>query len=346
MYTETDSMYRARSTTGAGARVKLHFADGSDVRLGENGTLRIEAVKIDGAAGTRNILLRLPAGLLRAAAAKLSKNTGSSFEIHTGVGYSAVRGTQWIVDAQAVETKVYVQEGRVAIGADFKTNQFPKLVEAGRWVSVTRRIGIGEVQDSPPGSLDGLVDQTEASLAPGTPDDEVKTVTETTSSALGGVPSITGVATDTVSDVANGVDGAVGNAATSAVDQATSAVSNVAGAAGNAAGGVVDQTTSTVSTTTDAVGSTVGGALSAVGGTVSGANKSSSPSGSGSSSGSASGSGSSGGGSASAGGGGSSGGGSGGSPGPSSSGSASGSGSSKSRGSLGRAVERALGGLL
>jgi hypothetical protein len=72
-------------TTGAGARVKLHFADGSEVRLGENAKLRIDTVKIDAAAGTRTILLSLPLGLLRAAAAKLPQSTGSSFEIHTGI---------------------------------------------------------------------------------------------------------------------------------------------------------------------------------------------------------------------------------------------------------------------
>jgi hypothetical protein len=109
--------------------VKLHFGDGSEIRLGENATLRINVVEIDAAEGTRNILLSLPMGLLRAAAAKPTTSAGSSFEIHTGIGYSAVRGTHWIVDAKQAETRVYVQEGRVAVGADFQTQQFPKLVE-------------------------------------------------------------------------------------------------------------------------------------------------------------------------------------------------------------------------
>ena len=60
-----------------------------------------------------------------------------------------------------------MQEGRVAVGADFETSQFPRLVEAGHWVTVTPQGGIGAVQDSPPGFVDDLVDQTEAALAPG-----------------------------------------------------------------------------------------------------------------------------------------------------------------------------------
>jgi hypothetical protein len=101
--------------TDAGARVKLRFADGSLVQLGENTRLRIDLAKFDPAEGTRNILLNLPMGLLRAAAAKLPSTTGSSFEIHTGIGYSAVRGTEWIMVATSEETRVYVQEGRVSV---------------------------------------------------------------------------------------------------------------------------------------------------------------------------------------------------------------------------------------
>jgi hypothetical protein len=350
-------------TTQAGARVKLRFADGSEVRLGENATLRIEAVTFDAAAGTRNILLRLPIGLLRAAATKLTKSTGSSFEIHTGVGYSAVRGTQWIVDAQQAETRIYVQEGRVAVGADFATSQFPRLVEAGHWLTVTPQGGIGAVQDSPPGFVDDLVDQTEASLAPGMPDDTLTTVTESANAALGGTTeavsdlsdAVTGTAGDAVNQATSAVSntvGALGSTVGGAVDQTASAVSDVTNAVGSATGGVVGQTTSAVSnttstlgntvgqatsavsSTTSALGSTVGGAVSTVGGAVPGGGKSSGSgsSGSGSSPGGSSGGGSSGGGSSGGGssGGGSSGGGS--SSGGSSSGGSSGGSSGSSSG--------------
>jgi hypothetical protein len=239
--------------TDAGARVKLHFADGSEVRLGENAQLRIDAVTIDTAAGTRNILLRLPMGLLRAAAAKLSQSTGSSFEIHTDVGYSAVRGTHWIVVARQAETRVYVQEGRVAVGADFTTDQFPKLVEAGHWVSVSQTVGIGAVQVSPPGSVDGLIEQTEASLVPGTRDDVLESVTET----AGNIP---GAATDAVS----GVTGAISGLAGAAVGQANTTVSNVTGAVAGVTGAAVDQTSAAASKTTDAVASTANAAASTV----------------------------------------------------------------------------------
>ena len=250
-------------TTNAGARVKLRFADGSEVRLGENAALRIEAIKVDAAAGTRNILLSLPMGLLRAAAAKLSKSAGSSFEIHTGVGYSAVRGTHWIVSAKKAETRVYVQEGRVAVGADFESSQVPKMVEPNRWVSVTRKAGIGAVQDVPAGSLDGLIEQTEASLAPG--DDDAESVTETAFGALGGT-GVPGAATDTVSNVTNTVD--------ATVDQATGAVS-----------AATDAVTSTVDSTVTAVGSTAAAVTDTLGLPGSGSSTSGSSSSGGSSSG-------------------------------------------------------------
>lgn len=360
-------------TTDAGARVKLRFADGSELRLGENTTLRINVAEIDAEDGTRNILLSLPVGLLRAAAAKLTKSSGSSFEIHTGVGYSAVRGTHWIVDAEANETKVFVQEGKVAVGADFKTDQFPRLVEAGHWVSVTPQGGIGALQDSQPGFVDGLIDQTEASLAPGAPDEEMTNVTFTATAALGGTVETVSDLTDTVTDVAGGAVnqttsavsntvGAVGSAAAGAVSQTTSAVSNVTDAVGSVAGGalgpttsavsnttsalgstagnVVGQATSAVSNTTGALGSTVSGALSTVGGAVPGSNKSSTSASSGSSSSSGSGSSSGGGtssGGSSSGGGTSSGGSSSGgtSSGGSTGGSASSSGGTSSGGSSG-----------
>jgi hypothetical protein len=268
-------------TTGAGARVKLRFADGSEIRLGENATLRINLVEIDAEEGKRNILMSLPLGLLRAAAAKLKTSPGSIFEIHTGVGYSAVRGTHWIVDAQAGETRVFVEEGRVAVGADFQTKDSSKLVEGGHWVSVTQQTGVGAVQDVPPGTFEGLIDQTEASLAPGMPDEEVKTVvfTGTANSALGGAVSVAGATTNTVSDLAGGAVGAVGSAigqttgavsntvsavgkvAGNTVNQTTSAVSNVTNAVGKVASNTVSQTTSAVSNVTNAVGNVAGGAV-------------------------------------------------------------------------------------
>jgi hypothetical protein len=301
-------------TTATGARVKLHFGDGSEVRLGENAELKIVSVKVDPAAGTRNILLQLPIGLLRAVAAKFHNSTGSSFEIHTGIAYSAVRGTQWIVDADKVETNVYVQEGRVAVGADFETSQFPKLVEAGHWIHVTRQTGIGAVQDSPPGSLDDLFDQTEASLAPG---DE--SVTDVASNG------VLGSATNTVSTVTDTVAGVAG----SAVDTATSAVSNVTGAVAGVAGTAVDTATSAVSTTSGAVTSTVNAVVSTV---TNATNSSSSSSGS---AGTSSGGSSSGGAAGSSSGSGSSG--------SSSGSSSSGSSSGSSGGKLGGAVRDALG---
>jgi hypothetical protein len=359
-------------TTGSGARVKLHFADGSEVRLGENARLRIDAVKVDAAAGTRTILLSLPLGLLRAAAAKLQQSAGSSFEIHTGIAYSAVRGTHWIVAARKAETRVYVQEGRVAVGADFATDQFPKLLEADRWVAVTRKAGIGAVQISQPGSVDGLIEETEASLAPGMPDEESETVTQAASNG------VAGAAGSAVAETGN-VVGGVGNAVAGTTNAVSNAVSNTTDAVADLAGGTVDQTAAALSATTGAVTSTLTGVVGTATDTVSGVvgslglpggntGSGSSASGSGSSGasssgGSSAGSGSASGGSSTSGGSSSGGSSSSSSGGSSSSGSASGSGdsassggsssgsgsASSSGGSVGGAVRdavRAVGGLL
>src|SRR5581483_8813449 len=193
-------------TTQAGARVRLLFGDGSEVSLGERSELRITTASFDQAANTRNILLDLSRGLLRAAAAKL-KAAGSRFEIHTPIAYSAVRGTHWIVLARSNETRVYVQEGRVAVGASFATDQFAKLIEAGYFVSVTAQKGIGAVQQSPAGALNDLVDQTEAALENG--------ASETVQTA----------SADPATNPADAASGAAANTTTSVAGTASSTVS-------------------------------------------------------------------------------------------------------------------------
>lgn len=215
--------------TDAGARVKLRFADGSQVKLGENTQLRIDLAKFSQAEGKRNILLNLPMGLLRAAAAKLPSTTGSSFEIHTGIGYSAVRGTDWIMVATSDETRVHVREGGVSVGTDFPSNQFPKLVEGGRWVLVSREDGVGEIAVTPPGSLDSLIEQTEAAVFPGTPGTDLSDTAEITP----------GMATDD----ASAPTGAVGDMGDNDVDPTTSAGSTTPSASSS---------TGTGSSTTDA----------------------------------------------------------------------------------------------
>ncbi|GAB2175219.1 FecR family protein [Dongia sp. agr-C8] len=187
--------------TDAGARVKLRFADGSLVQLGENTRLRIDQAKFDQAEGRRNILLDMPLGLLRAAAAKLTSTSGSSFEIHTGIGYSAVRGTEWIMVAASEETRVYVTEGRVSVGTDFPSAQFPKLVQAGYWV-VVRKTGIETIEASPPGSLDSLMEQTEAAVTDSAPAGDAETAETETDSVSDASDAVTDV-TDNAVDPAN-----------------------------------------------------------------------------------------------------------------------------------------------
>lgn len=100
--------------TGPGGRLKLHFIDGSTVALGESAELEIGGYTVSADPASRDALLELGQGTLHALAAKAGP--GSRFEIRTALAYSAVRGTEWFVDAAPTETDVAVVTGRVGVG--------------------------------------------------------------------------------------------------------------------------------------------------------------------------------------------------------------------------------------
>src|SRR4051794_35549006 len=56
--------------TGAGARLRLRFVDGSILTLGENTTLSIDIFAVDATNKSRTVILTLLSGIVNAAAAK------------------------------------------------------------------------------------------------------------------------------------------------------------------------------------------------------------------------------------------------------------------------------------
>lgn len=264
-------------TTQAGARIRLHFPDGSDVSLAENSVLQVTAASFD-ATGNRNILLELLKGIVRSAAAKKHTSTGSSFEIRTPLAISAVRGTQWIVMARPAETRVYVEEGRVAVGANFATSQFSKLIEAGHWVSVNRKRGVGAIQDSAPGTLKNLIDETQAATLgiDATPVQVAQVGAATTPGSGSGRSSAASAGASPIGNTAKSTLNAVGGVAAStagAVGRTTAAALNTLGGATastlNAVGGITAPTLNalgdTTASTLNSVGATTVAAVDIVG---------------------------------------------------------------------------------
>jgi len=142
--------------TGAGARMRMRFVDGSILTLGENTQLSIDVFAIDGTNKSRTVILTLLGGIVNAAAAKSGEDK-FDYQIKTANAYSAVRGTKWIVDAPKGSTGVYVLNGQVEVGA--ATAQ-PVLVPAGSWASVDAQGKLSPVAPTTPAMLQPLLDAT------------------------------------------------------------------------------------------------------------------------------------------------------------------------------------------
>ncbi|HVY97928.1 MAG TPA: FecR family protein [Dongiaceae bacterium] len=154
--------------TGAGARLRLRFVDGSILTLGENTTLSIDIFAIDGTNSSRTVILTLVDGIVNAAAAKSGENK-FDYQIKTANAYSAVRGTKWIVATPNGATNVYVLNGQVELGTGASQ---PVLIPAGNWGSVDAQGQISPVAPTTPELLQPVLDATSdtggAALPPAT----------------------------------------------------------------------------------------------------------------------------------------------------------------------------------
>jgi hypothetical protein len=142
--------------TGAGARLRLRFVDGSILALGENTQLSIDLFAVDAANKSRTVVLTVLQGIVNAAAAKSGENK-FDYQIKTANGYSAVRGTKWIVALQQAVMSVYVLTGTVEVGANAGT---PAMVNGGQWGSVGADGAVSKPEPTTPQMLQPVLDAT------------------------------------------------------------------------------------------------------------------------------------------------------------------------------------------
>jgi hypothetical protein len=100
--------------TGGQSRLRLRFADGSVLTLGERTELAIDRFQHAGP-GLRDVLLSVPTGIVRALVRAVMNR--ADFEIRTQTAVASVRGTDWILQADSNETSVVVLEGRVTVAS-------------------------------------------------------------------------------------------------------------------------------------------------------------------------------------------------------------------------------------
>jgi hypothetical protein len=142
--------------TGAKARAQIQFADGSTVTLGENTALAIDRYALNPAAGSRNVLLSVLSGAANAVVTKSGQGY-FDYEIRTSDGYSAVRGTNWIIAVQNATTRMVVIDGLVEVGS--KTGN-RVVCEAGETVTISAESGLGTPSDAAPEVIKQFQDAT------------------------------------------------------------------------------------------------------------------------------------------------------------------------------------------
>jgi hypothetical protein len=154
--------------TGAKARVQIGFADGSVVTLAENSALSIDRFTLN--AGTaRSVTLSALSGVVDAVATK-SGESKFDYQVRTAQGYSAVRGTHWIIGVQAAISTFVVVDGLVEVGT---LSGSRTVVEAGQSVTVSSESGLGAEQPVSPEIMNQLTDETDpdsANAAPAAPE--------------------------------------------------------------------------------------------------------------------------------------------------------------------------------
>jgi hypothetical protein len=102
-----------RIRTGAGARLRLAFVDGTVVQLGESTDLVLDWFLHAPDANTQNVLLRVSSGIFRVILELVLPR--AAFEVQTATAVASVRGTDWISEATAEATATVALEGQVAI---------------------------------------------------------------------------------------------------------------------------------------------------------------------------------------------------------------------------------------
>jgi hypothetical protein len=102
-----------RIRTDAGSRLRLAFADGTVVQLGESTDLALDWFLHAPDAGTQNVLLRVSSGIFRVILELVLPR--AAFEVQTTTAVASVRGTDWISEVTPDATATVALEGQVAI---------------------------------------------------------------------------------------------------------------------------------------------------------------------------------------------------------------------------------------
>jgi hypothetical protein len=152
--------------TGAGARLRLRFVDGSILTLGENTKFSIDLFAVDATNKSRTVVLTVLEGIVNAAAAK-SGESKFDYQIKTPSGYSAVRGTKWVVGFRQALMGVYVLSGTVEMGAN--GGKPPIMINSGQWGSIDAAGALSPVQPTTPEILRAVLEATDDTAMNTTP---------------------------------------------------------------------------------------------------------------------------------------------------------------------------------
>jgi ferric-dicitrate binding protein FerR (iron transport regulator) len=111
LYPGADIYRGDRLRTLEGAKLRIDFADGSELVLGDNSILAVSRY----APGAGEGLLELVAGIVRTA---LSRSTAwRRFDVRSQNAVASARSTEWIVTTSAGGDAVFVVTGQVAVSA-------------------------------------------------------------------------------------------------------------------------------------------------------------------------------------------------------------------------------------
>jgi hypothetical protein len=100
-----------RVATGPGGRLEITMADGTTIIIGERTTLGLSRLIAPGPASPGEGLLDLLEGILHLQL----PHPWNRFEVTTSTAVAAVRSTDWLIEAKADNTSVFVARGRVEV---------------------------------------------------------------------------------------------------------------------------------------------------------------------------------------------------------------------------------------
>jgi hypothetical protein len=99
--------------TAAASRVKLTLLDGTELSLGEEGSLTLSKFVYAPQQKSHNVLVRIATGAFRAVTGSVLPQ--ATFEIQTATAVAAVRGTRWMGQVSAEATAIFVMHGQVVV---------------------------------------------------------------------------------------------------------------------------------------------------------------------------------------------------------------------------------------